>query len=119
MIKFRRTIAVFMLTLFVCQSVMAGIGEHIVVSFGDEVVGGFHIDTDNHTADGSSDPHQSGDPDLMDTNCCHAHGHCHAIAFIGLTSNSVMPSKRRMVISYDSSYHYLHLDTLLRPPSSA
>ncbi|GAB5450280.1 MAG: hypothetical protein Hals2KO_06080 [Halioglobus sp.] len=108
-----------MLTLFVCQSVMAGVGEHIAVSFGDEVVGGFHLDTDNHAADGNSDPHQSGDPDLMDTNCCHAHGHCHAMAFVCQTANNAIPSKLGIDVSYTLSYHYHPINTLLRPPSIA
>jgi len=116
MIKFRRTIAIFMLSLFVCQSVMAGIGEHTTLSSGDEAVGGFHLDQETHFADSNFDPHQSGDPDLVDTNCCHAHGHCHTMGFVSQIVNTSIPSGLSIVVSYARSYQSLYLNTLLRPP---
>ena len=118
MIKFRRAIAIFMLSLFVCQSVMAGIGEHTTLSSGDEAVAGFHLDQEYHLADSNFDPHQSGDRDLVDTNCCHAHGHCHTMAFVTQLANTSTPSGLSIASPYSRSYQYLYLHTLLRPPSS-
>ena len=117
MIKFRRKIALFMLTLVVCQSVMAAIGEDLTLSFGDEAIAGFHIDQLNHFDDGKFDPHHSGEEDLLDTNCCHAHGHCHAMAFVSKFANSSHPSGLGITDSYEQSYQFLYLETLLRPPS--
>ena len=106
-----------MLTLFVCQSVMAAIGEDVTLSFGDEAIAGFHFDPLNHFDDDNFDPHHSGEQGLVDTDCCHAHGHCHAMASVNKLANASLPSGLGIADSYAQSYKFLYLETLLRPPS--
>lgn len=117
MIKFRRTIAIIMLLLFACQSVIAGLGEHTTLSSGDEAVGGFHLDQEDHFADSNFDPHQSDGSDLLDTDCCHAHGHCHVLSVASQVTKISIPSGLNLVSSHTCLYKFLHLNTLLRPPS--
>ena len=106
-----------MLTLFVSQSVMAAIGEDVTLSFGDEAIAGFHFDPLNHFDDDNFDPHHSGEQDSVHVDCCHAHGHCHAMAPVSKFANSSPPSGLGIADSYDQSYQFLYLETLLRPPS--
>ena len=119
MLKFRRAIAIFVLALLTCQSVMAGFGEHFE-SFSDgEVESALLENNADHVTDSHSDHGKPGTVDLVDTNCCHAHGHCHVLA-LGCQVNSVpSPYGRSFVSSHSFSYNSQFLDPLLRPPASA
>lgn len=119
MIKFRRAIAVFLLMLFTSQSVIAGFGEHEDSAHGGDGTNTVHQIVGEHHADIPSDHGRSGAPDLIDADCCHAHGHCHLLAFVDLVDSITIPYERSFVSTHSSSYHSLHADTLLRPPEIA
>lgn len=119
MLKFRRTIAIFILALLTCQSVMAGLGEHFVVFSDSEIKSTLLTDTADHLADSQSDHGKPGSVDLVDTNCCHAHGHCHVLALGGQISPPSSFYGRNFVPSHSVSYHFQLLDPLLRPPANA
>ena len=119
MIKFRRAIAIFILALFTCQSIMAGVDEHVEHSSDVKVVNGLHLDDADHDSASSPDPGQPDSPDLINGDCCHAHGHCHLLAFTGqFASISISPSYG-LVGSRGDTYSSLFLNTLLRPPTYA
>lgn len=107
-----------LLVLFTCQSVMAGIGEHMAFSSDGEAMNAPHLGAGDHFTNGTLDPGQPNTPDFLDTNCCHAHGHCHALAFVGQVVNASYWSGPSVAWSHTRSYQSLYLDTLLRPPSS-
>jgi hypothetical protein len=119
MLKFRRTIAIFVLTLFTCQAVMAGIDEHSVFQSDGSAADTSHHAAMDHTADSTTDHGQSGTPEMVDGDCCHAQGHCHLLAFAGQVANISMPHGLSLTTSHTCSYHSLSFDTLLRPPASA
>ncbi len=119
MIKVRRAIAICILALFTCQSILAGVDEHVDHSSDDKVVNDLHLDGVGHDSDSSPTPSHPAAPDLMDSDCCHAHGHCHLLAFMGhFASVSISPS-RDLAGSRGDSYSSLFLNTLLRPPTNA
>ena len=115
MLKFRRAIAIFILALLTCQSVMAGLGEHFAVFSDGEIESALLSNTTGHLADSQSDHGKPGTVDLVDTNCCHAHG-----LALGCQISSVpSPYGRSFVSSHSFSYNFQYLDPLLRPPASA
>lgn len=118
MTEFRRQIAIFVLALFACQTVMAGIGEHFAL-FADREANDSQHSLVGHFADNKVQHGQSGTPDLVDTDCCHAHGHCHILAFAGGVSSASEPHGHSFPSLYSYSYHALFYDPLLRPPTSA
>ena len=118
MLKFRRTIAMFILTLLTCQSVMAGVGEHFATFSDSDVESSLILHADDHFSSNQSDHGQSGSGDLVDTNCCHAHGHCHVLALGCQISSVYSPYGRSFVSSHSFSYNFQYLDPLLRPPAS-
>jgi hypothetical protein len=118
MTKLRRTITTFVIALVVCQSVMAGVGKHMVYSFDDESINVIHLTTGDHLADSNSDSGQPGTAGLTDGDCCHAYGHCHLLAFTGQAANISMPHGLILVSSHSRSYNSVHLNTLLRPPTT-
>ena len=118
MIKFRRTITIFVIALIACQSVMAGVGKHIAYSANGESINVLHLTTGDQLADNNSAPGQPGTADLMDGDCCHAYGHCHLLAFTGQVANVSMPHGLSFDSSHTRSYSSVHLNTLLRPPST-
>jgi len=117
MIKFRRAIAIFILVLFTCQSIMAGVDEHEIIDV--DVVGGLHLDHTNHDPAAKPDPDQPVTPDLFDGDCCHANGHCHLLAFTGQIGGVLIPSAHGFTIARSDSYNSLSPNTLLRPPTHA
>lgn len=118
MIKFRRYIAIFILALFTCQSVMAGVGEHLAFS-GDQAMEAQHLSFVGHFGDGEAKHGERGLPDFVDTDCCHAHGHCHILAFVGVVTPGSEYHGAGFTALYSDSYHFLYFDPLLRPPASA
>ena len=118
MTRFRRNIAIFVLALFTCQSVMAGIGEHVAFS-SDDSTGDQHLSAAHHFVDSETQHGQQGTPDLADTDCCHAHGHCHILAFVGVVNSASEPYGHNFTSLYSHSYRFLYFDPLLRPPTSA
>jgi hypothetical protein len=119
MIKFRRAIAIFILALFTCQSIMAGVDEHVEHSSNTEVVHGLHLNNADHDPGASTDHGQPFTPDLIDGDCCHAHGHCHLLAFTGqLACVSILLSQCHAA-SIGDAYNSLSPNTLLRPPTRA
>jgi hypothetical protein len=119
MIKVRRAIAICILVLFTCQSILAGVDEHVDHSSEANVVNGLHLDGVDQGSTGSPLPDQPATPDLMDSDCCHAHGHCHLLAFTGqFASVSISPS-HDLAGSPGDTYSSLFLNTLLRPPTHA
>lgn len=119
MIKFRRTIAIFVLMLFTCQSVLAGIGKHQEFWSDSEGMDAVGLGTVDQNASSKSDPNQPGTSDSIDGECCHAYGHCHLLAFAGPVANVVIPSGLSAASPHAFSYHSQYLDTLLRPPTRA
>ena len=119
MLKFRRAIAIFILALLTCQSVMAGLGEHFAVFSDGEIESALLSNTTGQLADSQSDHGKPGTVDLVDTNCCHAHGHCHVLALGCQISSVPSPYGRSFVSSHSFSYNSQFLDPLLRPPTSA
>ena len=118
MIKFRRTITIFVIALVTCQSVMAGVGKHIAYSSNDQSIDVLHLATGDQLADNNSDPGQPGTADLIDGDCCHAYGHCHLLAFTGQVANVSMRHGLSFEFSHIHSYNSVHLNTLLRPPTT-
>ncbi len=119
MLRFRRAIAIFILALLTCQSVTAGLGEHFAVLSDSEVESTLPLDAVDHFFASQSDHGQPGSGDLVDTNCCHAHGHCHVLALGCQISSVPSPYGRSFVSSHSFSYNFQYLDPLLRPPASA
>ena len=118
MTKFRRHIAIFVLALFTCQAVLAGAGEHMAFS-ADSAANGTPHSLVGHFADSKAQHRQADSQDVVDTNCCHAHGHCHILAFVDVVSASSVPRARSFTSLYSYSYRALFYDPLLRPPTSA
>mgnify|MGYP001822529634 FL=1 len=118
MLKFRRHIAIFVLALFTCQSVMAGLGEHLAFS-GDQAMESQHQSFVGHFTNGEAKHAERGLPGLVDTDCCHAHGHCHTLAFVGVVALGPEYHGANFTALYSDSYHFLYYDPLLRPPDSA
>jgi hypothetical protein len=118
MIKFRRTITIFVIALVICQSVMAGVGKHMAYSSDGESIDIMHLATGDQLADNNSNPGQPGTVDLIDGDCCHAYGHCHLLAFTGQVANVSMPHELCLDSSHTRSYNSVHLNTLLRPPTT-
>jgi hypothetical protein len=119
MTKVRRAIAICTLVLFTCQSILAGVDEHVDHSSDVKVVNGLHLDGVDHDSASSPLPGQPAPPDLIDSDCCHAHGHCHLLAFTGqFASISISPS-HGLTGSRGDTYTSLFLNTLLRPPAHA
>ncbi len=119
MIKFRRAIAIFILALFTCQSIMAGVDAHVDHSSDVNVVNGLHLDDAHHDSASSPNPGQPGTPNLIDGDCCHAHGHCHLLAFTGQFASVSIPPSHGLAASHGDAYSSLFLNTLLRPPTYA
>jgi hypothetical protein len=119
MIKVRRAIAIFILALFTCQSIMAGVDEHVEHSSDVKVVNGLHLDDADHDSASSPDPGQPDSPDLINGDCCHAHGHCHLLAFTGQIASVSIPPSHGLAASRGDAYRSLFLNTLLRPPTYA
>ncbi len=119
MIKFRRTIAIFILALFTCQSIMAGVDEHVDHSSDADVVGGLHLDHAAHDSAASLDPGQPFTPDVIDGDCCHAHGHCHLLAFTGQVASVSIPPLHGLAMARGDAYTSPSHNTLLRPPTHA
>ena len=119
MLKFRRAIAIFILALLTCQSVMAGLGEHFAVLSDSEVESALPLDAADRFSVSLSDHGHPGSGDLVDTNCCHAHGHCHVLALGCQISSVPSPYGWSFVSSHSFSYNSQFLDPLLRPPTSA
>ena len=119
MIKFRRTIAIFILALFTCQSIMAGVDEHVDHSSDADVVGGLHLDHAAHDSAASLDPGQPFTPDVIDGDCCHAHGHCHLLAFIWQVASVSLPPLHGLAMARGDAYTSPSHNTLLRPPTHA
>lgn len=119
MIKFRRAIAIFILALFTCQSIVAGVDEHGDHSSDAEVVNGLHADTTDHVPAGSPSSDQSFTPDVIDGDCCHAHGHCHLLAFSGQISSVSIPPSHGLAAVPSEAYNSHFPGTLLRPPTHA
>lgn len=119
MLKFRRAIAIFILALLACQSVMAGLGEHFATFSDGDDNSVLLPDTADHPVDSHSTHGKPGSVDLVDTNCCHGHGHCHLLALaIQIHPVSALYG-RNFVASHSVSYHSQYLDPLLRPPARA
>ena len=119
MLKFRRTIAIFVIALVTCQSVMAGVGKHMAYSSNGESIDVLHLAAADQLGESNSAPDQTGTTDLIDGDCCHAYGHCHLLAFTGQAANISMPHRLIFVTSHTRSYSSVHLNTLLRPPTAA
>jgi hypothetical protein len=119
MLKFRRTITIFVIALVTCQSVMAGVGKHIAYSSNGKSIDVLQLDTGDQLADSNSDPGQPGTADLIDGDCCHTYGHCHLLAFTGQIANVSMPDGLSFDSSHTRSYNSVHLNTPLRPPTTA
>ena len=119
MLKFRRAIAIFILALITCQSVMAGLGEHFATFSDGDDNSVLPPDTADHPVESHSTHGKPGSVDLVDTNFCHAHGHCHLLA-LGIQIHPVLTRYgRNFVASHSISYHSQYLDPLLRPPARA
>lgn len=119
MIKFRRAIAIFILALFTCQSIMAGVDEHVDHSPDADGVSGLHLDHTDHDSMASPDSGQPFTPDVIDSDCCHAHGHCHLLAFTGQVASIAIPPSHALAIAGGDTYSSLSPNTLLRPPTHA
>jgi hypothetical protein len=119
MLKFRRTITIIVIALVTCQSVMAGVGKHIAYSSNGESIDALQLATGHQLADSNADLAQPGTADLIDGDCCHAYGHCHLLAFTGQVANVSMPHRLSFNFSHTRSYNSVHLNTLLRPPTTA
>lgn len=119
MLKFRRAIAICILALLTSQSVMAGLGEHFAVLSGDEALHSQSSDTAGHFFDSHLDHGQPDSEDIFDTNCCHAHGHCHVLGLGTAVHAATTLYGRHFVTSPSPSYHSQHHDPLLRPPARA
>lgn len=119
MIKFRRVIAIFVLTLFTCQSIMACVGEHLDYSTDTSLVNDLHLDAADHGASSSPDHDPANIPDLVDSSCCHAHGHCHFLAFSTPVASVSIPPSHGIAAVRGSTYSSPSLNTLLRPPAHA
>ena len=119
MIKFRRSIAIFILVLFTCQSIMAGVDEHGDDSSDADVASGLHLDHATHDSAASPDANQAFTPDVIDGDCCHAHGHCHLLAFSGQFASISIPQTLGLAASRGDAYNSLSPNTLLRPPTHA
>lgn len=119
MIKVRRAIAIFILALFTCQSIMAGVDEHVEHSSDVKVVNGLHLDDADHDSASSPDPGQPDSPDLINGDCCHAHGHCHLLAFTGQVASVSIPPLHGLAMARGDAYTSPSHNTLLRPPTHA
>jgi len=117
MIRFRRAIAACILALFACQSIMAGFDGH--EDHSSDVAGGLHPDHAAHDTFASPDSDQPVIPDLIDSDCCHAHGHCHLLAFTGQVASVSIPPSHGSAFARRDAYASLSPDTLLRPPTHA
>lgn len=118
MLKFRRAIAICILALLTCQTVMAGFGERFASVSDGEIESALLPSTTDHLANSHADHGKPGTVDLVDTNCCHAHGHCHVLGLVGQVSPVSMLYGRNFVSSYSYSYSFQYFDPLLRPPTS-
>lgn len=119
MVKFRRAIAIFILALFTCQSIMAGVDEHADHSSAADAASGLHLDHAAHGSTASPDPNQPFTPQLIDGDCCHAHGHCHLLAFTGQVASVSIPPSHDLAVARGDAYNSLSPNTLLRPPTHA
>jgi len=119
MIKVRRAIAICILALFTCQSILAGVDEHSDHSSDGKVVNGLHLDDVDHDSASSPLPGQLATLDLIESDCCHAHGHCHLLAFTGQIANVSISPSHGLAGSRGDTYSSLFLSTLLRPPTYA
>lgn len=108
-----------MLVLFTCQSVLAGIDEHVQWSSVDGIETSHHAAVTDTPAQPDSDHGHTGAPSLVDSDCCHAHGHCHLLAFMGDPPDVSIPYVPGNAAPPICSYHSLYTDTLLRPPARA
>ena len=118
MTKFRHTITILVIALIACQSVMVGVGKHTNISSDGKSIDALQLATGDHLTDSNSDSGQPGTPDLIDGDCCHAYGHCHLLAFTGQVANVSMPHELCFDSSHTRSYNSVHLNTLLRPPTT-
>lgn len=98
---------------------MAGIGEHLAFSSDGEAKDTQHLSLVAHFADSKAQHGQPSSPDLLDTNCCHTHGHCQFLAFVGVVNSASEPPGHSFTSLYSHLYHSLFYDPLLRPPASA
>jgi len=123
--RFRRAIAIAILALFTCQSILAGVDEHMDHASASAAPSGAHEHDATHdaahtatlgSANDAGAPHST---DLIDGDCCHAHGHCHLLAFTGQLASSALPSSRHADAVHDDAYNALFPTTLLRPPTHA
>jgi hypothetical protein len=119
MTDFRRIIAIFILALFTCQSIMAGVDEHVDHPSDANIVGGLHLEHADSDPASHPDPDQPFTPQLMDGDCCHSHGHCHLLAFAGQISNDSISLSHNLAAPHDDAYISLSPNTLLRPPTHA
>ena len=115
--KFRRAIAIFMLTLFSCQSIWAAVGEHAISAHGD---GASTQHSHDSAAPGALDSSHgdSGALSALDGDCCHAHGHCHLLAFTGQAVQVSIPYWHGIASSATPVYFSLSINPLLRPPAT-
>lgn len=121
MTKFRRHIAFLLLTLFFCQSVLASIAEHLVFSSDANSEAVQYLNTTDAIAEKSDEHGHPVTQGSVDADCCHAHGHCHLLAFVivSVVNSVAVPYGRRFASLYSYSYHFLLYDPLLRPPANA
>jgi len=119
MIKFRRTIAVFLLALFTCQSIMAGVDEHADHSSDVEHAQTAHLHNGDPGATSGHDHGQPPTPNVIDGDCCHAHGHCHLLAFSGQLNHVSTPPMHGLAAARGDTYNLHFPNTLLRPPTHA
>lgn len=119
MLKFRRTIAVLLLALFTCQSIMAGVDEHADHPSDSKQTSHLLLDHVDHAGAANHDHGQALSPDVIDGDCCHAHGHCHLLAFSGQLANVSTPPMHGLDATHGDTYNLHFLNTLLRPPTHA
>lgn len=115
--RFRRAIAAVILALFCCQSVLAGIGEHMASS-AHHAAGDARHDGMPAAGDDQYTPHPHAPAaDLTDGDCCHAHGHCHLLAFTGPSASFALSLRHAVTVAPAPRYLSLPVNPLLRPPA--
>jgi hypothetical protein len=119
MTKFHRTIAILILALFTCQFLVAGFGEHGDHASDANVVNGLHFDYPDLYSSAGSNSDQPITPQFIDGDCCHAHGHCHLLAFSGQVASVSIPPLYGLAMARGDTYVSLSPNTLLRPPTHA
>jgi hypothetical protein len=117
MIFRRKVIAIFLLTLFSCQMVLASVADPCALYSDSSHTELNESATDNNLNNGDLDTSPSLTTAQECEHCCSSAGHCH---FLSLASIPVfaLHNKLTNLSDYDRTYQSLPLNTAQRPPKA-